>query len=73
MKAPVLSARQCVRALSRLGFAVVRQRGSHIILKRREPPGRAVVPNHAELKPGTLRGLLEEAGIGWDDFLAALR
>ena len=72
MKAPVVSAKKCIRALGRLGFHVVRQRGSHIILRREVPPARAVVPNHAELKVGTLKGIVEDADLRWEDFLRAL-
>lgn len=32
-----------------------------------------VVPNHRELKRGTLTGVLKQAGVALDDFLAALR
>lgn len=39
---------------------------------RRGPLG-CVVPNHRELKAGTLIGLLKQAGIGMDDFLKALK
>jgi len=45
-----------VRALQRLGFAVIRQRGSHIVM-RRDSSG-CIVPNHRELKTGTLAGLV---------------
>jgi hypothetical protein len=38
---------------------------------RRGPSG-CVVPNHRELKVGTLVGLLKQAGVTPDDFLAAL-
>lgn len=57
--------------LERLGFVVVRQRGSHIIL-RREARG-CVVPNHREVKVGTLAGLLRQAGVTPEEFIAATR
>lgn len=61
---PVLSGRQLVKVLSRLGYAVDRQRGSHIILRQTEPPHRRlVVPDHAEIAKGTLRALLRDAGL----------
>ncbi|MGE0874421.1 MAG: type II toxin-antitoxin system HicA family toxin [Burkholderiales bacterium] len=59
-----------MRALQRLGFAVARQRGSHVVL-RRESNG-CVVPNHRELKIGTLAGVLKQAGVSAEDFINAL-
>jgi predicted RNA binding protein YcfA (HicA-like mRNA interferase family) len=70
-KLPVVSGAEAIRALERLGFAVVRQRGSHIVL-RKESSG-CVVPNHRELKLGTLTGILKQAGVSVDEFIAALR
>lgn len=45
---PVISGSEAVRALQRLGFAVVRQRGSHVILRKGSQG--CVVPNHREIK-----------------------
>jgi predicted RNA binding protein YcfA (HicA-like mRNA interferase family) len=49
----------------------MRQRGSHVVL-RRENAG-CTVPLHRELKLGTLAGVLKQAGVGIDEFLAAIR
>jgi predicted RNA binding protein YcfA (HicA-like mRNA interferase family) len=51
-KLPVVSGVDVVRALEGLGFAVARQRGSHIVMRRGSAG--CVVPNHRELKIGTL-------------------
>ena len=59
-----------VRALKRLGFVVARQRGSHIVMRRGSSG--CVVPNHSELKVGTLTGLLKQAGVSPDEFIEAL-
>jgi predicted RNA binding protein YcfA (HicA-like mRNA interferase family) len=69
-KLPLVSGAEAVRAFERLGFSVVRQRGSHIILRR--GASGCVVPNHRELKTGTLAGILKQAGISTDEFIAAL-
>ncbi|MBI3529718.1 MAG: type II toxin-antitoxin system HicA family toxin [Betaproteobacteria bacterium] len=69
-KLPRVSGAQAIRALERLGFAVVRQSGSHVIL--RNGPAGCVVPNHKELKVGTLAGVLRQAGVSAGDFLRAL-
>jgi predicted RNA binding protein YcfA (HicA-like mRNA interferase family) len=68
---PVVSGTETVRALERLGFAVVRQRGSHIILRR--GASGCVVPDHREIKAGTLRGILKQAGVSTEEFTEALR
>ena len=68
---PVVSGAEVVRALERLGFRVVRQRGSHVML--RKGISRCVVPLHRELKRGTLGGLLRQAEVRPDEFIAALR
>jgi len=53
-----------VRALTKAGFEVHHQKGSHIILKQAVPPfARLSVPNHKELKRGLLLSLLREAGL----------
>ena len=61
------SGKDCVKILcNKFGFKVVRQKGSHIILKK-EKIG-TVVPNHPELKLGTLKNILELAKIKEEDF-----
>jgi len=69
-KLPVVAGRDVVRALERMGFTVARQRGSHIMM-RRGPTG-CVVPDHDELKIGTLVGVLKQAGVSPEQFIEAL-
>lgn len=69
-KLPIVSGTDAVRALERVGFNVVRQRGSHMVLRRGSAG--CVVPNHRELKIGTLSGILKQAGVSADEFIAAL-
>jgi len=68
-KLPRLSGVEAVRKLERLGFMVVRQRGSHIIMRR--GTSGCVVPIHRELKVGTLAGILRQAGVSTADFISA--
>jgi predicted RNA binding protein YcfA (HicA-like mRNA interferase family) len=70
-KLPRISGTEAIRALERLGFTQVRQRGSHVILKRVGPETvtGCVVPLHGELATGTLRGILKQAGIATEEFL----
>ena len=65
-----LSGKELVKILSRLGFAFQRQQGSHIVLRRESPFARVVVPNHRNLRPGTLRTILNEAGITVEQLIA---
>ncbi len=69
-KLPRVSGAEVVRAMQRLGFAVVRQRGSHIVMRRGSSG--CVVPNHRELKTGTLAGVLKQAGVSVDELTKEL-
>lgn len=69
-KLPVVSGAEAIRAFERMGFSVVRQRGSHLVLRRAESG--CVVPNHREIKIGTLVGILKQAGVSGEEFLKAL-
>ncbi len=59
-----------VRAFERIGFEVLRQTGSHIIMRR--GASGCVVPNHKEVKVGTVNGVLRQAGVSADEFSKAL-
>ncbi|MDE2176469.1 MULTISPECIES: type II toxin-antitoxin system HicA family toxin [Thiomonas] len=69
-KLPHVSGAAVVRALERLGFQKIRQSGSHVIM-RRGTKG-CVVPLHDEVKAGTLAGILRQAEVSPDEFIAAL-
>ncbi|HEY1340058.1 MAG TPA: type II toxin-antitoxin system HicA family toxin [Bryobacteraceae bacterium] len=58
-----LSGQELVKILGRIGFVVNRQKGSHIVLRRADPYARVVVPDHKRVRPGTLRQILNEAGL----------
>jgi len=68
-----LSGRDLVRVLEKVGFVVKRQRGSHIILRRNEPSARVVVPDHKALRTGTLRSILNGAGMSVEELLNLLK
>ncbi len=66
-----ISGKDCIKILcNKFGFKIIRQRGSHIILKKETPNGLigTVVPNHKELKVGTLKGILGLAKIKEEEF-----
>jgi len=69
-----LSGREVIYFLEKLGFAQVRQRGSHVVLRKKVSGGHSgcVVPLHPELAIGTLRGILKQAGITMEEFLEAV-
>ena len=69
-KLPRISGSEIVRTLQRLGFEVKRQRGSHIIMRRGDSG--CVVPNHREVKVGTLAGVLRQAGVSAEEFISML-
>jgi predicted RNA binding protein YcfA (HicA-like mRNA interferase family) len=59
-----VSADRLIRALERLGYEVIRQKGSHARLLHSGPPvHRATVPMHDPLKTGTLHGILSEVAL----------
>lgn len=61
-----LSGQQVRKILEANGFTYVRQRGSHMVMQRRDLEGitvTVVVPKHAELKLGTLAGIASQCGL----------
>ena len=74
MKLPAdLSGRELRKALERAGFVFQRQKGSHMVLRRETPQSRVIVPDHRQIRPGTLRQILHEAGITPDQLIELLR
>ena len=71
-KLPRISGRDCVTALTKIGFQIKRQHGSHVILRRDQPFAQVVIPDHNELDTGTLRAILRQAGLSPDEFRGLL-
>ena len=72
MKLPLLSGKQVIAVLKRLGFQEVHRRGSHV--KMTHADGRIIVfPYHDEIDRYTLKGALQDADIDIDDFLKKLK
>jgi predicted RNA binding protein YcfA (HicA-like mRNA interferase family) len=59
-------------ALERAGFVFRRQTGSHMILRRDDPYARVVVPDHKQMRAGTLRRIITDAGLTVDQFMQLL-
>lgn len=68
-----LSGRDVRAALERVGFVFRRQAGSHMMLRRDQPYARIVVPDHKQVRPGTLRRIIADAGLTVEQFVALLR
>jgi predicted RNA binding protein YcfA (HicA-like mRNA interferase family) len=60
-----ISGKQTIKILQKHGFVVSRQKGSHVVLVAQTASGKkiAVVPNHHEMKKGTLRSIARQSGI----------
>ena len=69
---PRISGRECVKALSKAGFYLKRQEGSHMVLRRDNPFVQVVVPDHKELDRGTLRAIIRQSGLSVDEFMKLL-
>jgi predicted RNA binding protein YcfA (HicA-like mRNA interferase family) len=72
-KLPQVSATELIRAFQGMGFVKVGQKGSHIKMKDSE--GRtAIIPNHKNIKPGTLKkGILNPLGISVEELIKFLK
>jgi predicted RNA binding protein YcfA (HicA-like mRNA interferase family) len=72
-KLPVVSGREVVKALAKIGYERDRQKGSHIVLRQAtEPYRRLTVPDHDEVSKGTLRSIIRETGLTVEEFLELL-
>jgi predicted RNA binding protein YcfA (HicA-like mRNA interferase family) len=69
---PRISGRECVKALNKAGFYLKRQEGSHMVLRRDNPFGQLVIPDHKELDRGTLRAIIRQSGLSVDEFMKLL-
>jgi predicted RNA binding protein YcfA (HicA-like mRNA interferase family) len=70
-KLPILSGKEIIKALNKIGFVPVRQRGSHVFM--RHPDGRrTVVPIHKEVNKSTLMDILSQTRLSKDELLKLL-
>jgi predicted RNA binding protein YcfA (HicA-like mRNA interferase family) len=69
-KLRVLSGRETAEILEAEGFALVRQHGSHLVMQKRVGTGTITlpVPDHHELKRGTLLAIIRESGVSRSKF-----
>jgi len=69
-----ISGKEAIRIFEKLGFIQVRQRGSHVIMRKFQKEGDVgcAIPLHSELKIGTLKGILKQAKVTEKEFLNTL-
>jgi len=68
-----MSGKDVCTILQRLGFAEVRRCGSHIVMQRASDDGSTttvLVPDHKEVKKGTLRSIIRQSGVARVEFEA---
>ncbi|MEP0862358.1 MAG: type II toxin-antitoxin system HicA family toxin [Ignavibacterium sp.] len=66
---PILSGKDVCRLLSKVGYEIDHQTGSHIILRNKNFPHRRItVPNHKTIAKGTLRAIIREVGLTVNEF-----
>jgi predicted RNA binding protein YcfA (HicA-like mRNA interferase family) len=65
-----LSFREVVQKLEAAGFGIVSQKGSHVKFLQVTAAGSrtVIVPQHREVSPGTLRSILRQANLSWEEF-----
>lgn len=66
----VLSGREVCRILETHGFGEVRRRGSHIVMQKTDTEGTITVPvpDHRELRAGTLMSIIRQSGLPRSEF-----
>jgi len=67
----MVSGKNVIKALSKLGFQHVRTKGSHAILNKQTEEGKITipVPLHKELAKGTLKSIMNQADLSLEEFL----
>jgi len=70
-KLPILSGKKLINILNKAGFQIVRQKGSHVSL--RKETYKTVIPLHNELAKGTLLGILKQCGMSKEDLVDLLK
>ena len=69
---PVISGRDARKAFEKAGWSFNRQKGSHMILTKAGVSANLSIPDHRELDRGLLRGLIRDAGLTVEQFIALL-
>jgi predicted RNA binding protein YcfA (HicA-like mRNA interferase family) len=67
-KLKLCSGAEAVKKLHRLGWAIARQKGSHVMMTKESYLYTLSIPQHRELGPGLLKKLIKQAGITAEEF-----
>ena len=70
---PAISGKKAVDAFEKAGWQVTRREGSHIILTKAGMPTVLSIPDHREVRRGTLRSLIRKAGLSVEEFITLVR
>ena len=73
LKPPLLSGQKIVKALERIGYVRVSQRGSHIKVKNDAREVTLIIPDHKEVDRWTLKGILKDAELSIEEFMRLLK
>jgi predicted RNA binding protein YcfA (HicA-like mRNA interferase family) len=68
VKLRVLSGKEVCAILRKAGFEEVRRRGSHIVMQKKIPQGTITVPDHNEIRIGTLPSIIRQSGLSRGEF-----
>ena len=71
LELPIISGKEAMKIFGSLGFKIVRQKGSHVVLRKKNKG--CVIPIHKELAIGTLRSAIRQAGLTPDGFVDAYK
>lgn len=71
-KLPALKSKKVIKVLEKAGFSFVRQKGSHRIYIK-ENVGVTIPFHNKDLKKGTLRHIIKQAGLTIKEFLKLLK
>ncbi|MGH7966876.1 MAG: type II toxin-antitoxin system HicA family toxin [Candidatus Binatia bacterium] len=68
----VFSGKEVCALLAKHGFSEARRRASHIIMQKKLPQGTVTVPipDHNEIRIGTLQSIIRQSGIPRSEFEA---
>ena len=73
VRLPIVSGEDAVHAFKRAGWQLSQREGSHIILTKTGMVATLSIPDHEEIKRGTLRSLIRKAGLSIEEFRLLLQ
>ena len=73
-KLPIVSGKDIIKVLTKIGYSHIRTHGSHTILNKQTQNGKITipVPLHDELAKGTLKSIMRQANLKLEDLIKLL-